>query len=84
MTKHIFWARFFAFLLVFSLVLSPTASAIIGPARAVQAAPATQPVVAIHVSELTQALETMPAVAPTPTGTGFSGSNGSILRGIIL
>ncbi|MDD2499194.1 MAG: cadherin-like domain-containing protein [Geobacter sp.] len=30
-------------------------------------------VVAIHVSELTQALETMPAVAPTPTGTGTTG-----------
>jgi len=31
------------------------------------------PLVAIHVSENTQALETMPAVAPTPTGTGWSG-----------
>jgi len=31
------------------------------------------PVVAIHVSEYTQALETMPATAPTPTGTGWSG-----------
>ena len=31
------------------------------------------PVVAIHVSELTQALETLPASAPTPTGAGNSG-----------
>ncbi len=38
MTKHIFWGRFFAFLLVFSLVLSPTASAIVGPVRVAQAA----------------------------------------------
>ena len=30
----------------------------------------TQPIVAIHDSELTRALETMPAVAPTPTGPG--------------
>jgi len=35
-----------------------------------KAAGATKPLVAIHVSELTQALESMPAVAPTPTGTG--------------
>jgi len=32
---------------------------------------ATQPVVAIHVSELTQAMETIPATPPTPTDTGF-------------
>jgi hypothetical protein len=32
-----------------------------------------EPVVAIHVSELTQALETMPAMAPTPTGPGTTG-----------
>ncbi len=57
MTKQFFWGRIFAFLLVFSLVLSPTASAIVAPARVAQAAPATQPVVAIHVSELTQALD---------------------------
>jgi 3-keto-disaccharide hydrolase len=31
------------------------------------------PIVAIHASELTQALESMPAVAPTPTGDGNSG-----------
>jgi len=31
------------------------------------------PVVAIHVSELTQALETTPAASPTPTGPGTSG-----------
>jgi Bacterial Ig domain len=34
---------------------------------------AQQPVVAIHVSELTQALETMPANAPTPSGPGTTG-----------
>src|SRR3954447_22562901 len=32
-----------------------------------------QPLVAIHDSELTRALETMPAVAPTPTGAGTTG-----------
>ena len=32
-----------------------------------------EPVVAIHVSELTQAMETMPAVFPTPTGPGTTG-----------
>ena len=32
-----------------------------------------EPVVAIHVSELTQALETMPAMPPTPTGPGTTG-----------
>ncbi len=37
------------------------------------AATPSEPFVAIHVSELTQALETMPALAPTPTGTGNSG-----------
>jgi len=31
------------------------------------------PLVAIHVSELTQALETTPATSPTPTGSGNSG-----------
>jgi hypothetical protein len=34
---------------------------------------ATQPLVAIHDSELTRALETRPAVAPTPTGPGTTG-----------
>ena len=33
----------------------------------------TQPIVAIHDSELTRALETMPASGATPTGTGTSG-----------
>ncbi|MBZ5536430.1 MAG: hypothetical protein LAO31_10780, partial [Acidobacteriia bacterium] len=36
-------------------------------------APAAEPVVAIHVSELTQALETMPASGATPTGAGYTG-----------
>jgi VCBS repeat-containing protein len=35
---------------------------------------APNPVVAIHVSELTQALETTPAQPPTPTGPGTSGN----------
>lgn len=33
----------------------------------------THPVVAIHDSELTRALESMPAVSPTPTGAGTTG-----------
>jgi hypothetical protein len=41
--------------------------------QTVQAAPSIQPVVAIHVSELTQALESLPAVSPMPRGTGFTG-----------
>lgn len=32
-----------------------------------------EPVVAVHVSEFTQALETMPAQPPTPTGPGTTG-----------
>jgi len=35
---------------------------------------ATMPVVAIHDSELTRALETMPATGLTPTGSGTTGS----------
>ena len=34
----------------------------------------TQPVVAIHDSELTRALESMPASGATPTGTGYTGN----------
>ena len=33
----------------------------------------TQPLVAIHDSELTRALETIPATAPTPNGAGTTG-----------
>src|SRR5438067_13278140 len=33
----------------------------------------TQPVVAIHDSELTRALESAPALPPTPTGPGTTG-----------
>ncbi|MFZ5996136.1 MAG: hypothetical protein ACOYW7_01415, partial [Nitrospirota bacterium] len=36
-------------------------------------AQAPEPLVAIHVSELTEALETMPAKTPTPTGPGTTG-----------
>ena len=38
------------------------------------AATAPLPTVAIHVSELAQALESIPAVAPTPTGDGIFGN----------
>jgi hypothetical protein len=38
-----------------------------------QASPTRVPAVAIHVSELTRALETMPASPPTPTGPGTTG-----------
>jgi hypothetical protein len=41
--------------------------------QVVKAAAAVRPVVAIHVSEWTEALETMPAEAPVPTGSGYSG-----------
>lgn len=40
-------------------------------ALALLPAQATQPLVAIHDSELTRALETQPATAPTPPGTGY-------------
>src|SRR5262245_56219937 len=40
------------------------------PARA----QVTQPVVAIHDSELTRALESMPASGATPTGAGTTGN----------
>ena len=55
-----------------SLLPAPVAALPAGAAAA-QAAATAQPVVAIHVSELTNALETMPAVSPTPTGSGTSG-----------
>jgi hypothetical protein len=38
-----------------------------------QASPTRVPAVAIHASELTRALETMPASPPTPTGPGTTG-----------
>jgi len=41
------------------------------PVRAIAQPP--EPFVAIHVSELTQALETMPAVPPTPVGADTTG-----------
>ena len=44
----------------------------IGSVRPAFAQPAA-PLVAVHVSELTQALETKPAAASTPTGAGTSG-----------
>jgi hypothetical protein len=45
----------------------------VGGVQVVNAASAMRPVVAIHVSEWTQALENMPAVAPVPAGHGYSG-----------
>ena len=52
-------------------LLIATSFATPGPAAAQTTAPL--PLVAIHVSEITAALETMPAVAPTPTGSGTTG-----------
>ena len=45
------------------------------PITVTSLAPVAQPkaVVAIHDSELTRALESLPAVAPTPTGAGYTG-----------
>ena len=43
-------------------------------AFAQQASTPPQPVVAVHISEFTQALETMPAKSPTPTGSGTTGN----------
>ncbi|MDA8099122.1 MAG: IPT/TIG domain-containing protein, partial [Nitrospiraceae bacterium] len=56
-----------------SLVAVVVAAFIVVTAAAAVAATPPQPVVAIHVSELTQALETMPATPPTPTGAGTTG-----------
>ena len=58
MKNSILW---FSFISAIILLLPPFAIA------------TPNPVVAIHVSELTQALETMPATPPTPTGLGTSG-----------
>ena len=55
-----------------SLVLSFLSALILAAPPHVLAQP-PEPFVAIHVSELTQALETMPAVPPTPTGPGTTG-----------
>ncbi len=57
--------RLFVLLILFSALVT------LLPARVRAQAP--EPVVAIHVSELTQALETIPAKAPTPTGPGTTG-----------
>ena len=60
-----------SFEIAMALLCLLMASALVVPQQAIAQPP--QPFVAIHVSELTQALETMPAVAPTPTGSGTSG-----------
>jgi hypothetical protein len=44
-----------------------------GPAKAVPVATPPEPLVAIHVSEVTQALESIAATPPTPTGAGTTG-----------
>ena len=72
-TRQLLHSRFWTVILVLSLLLSSTAVEMARPGEVAQAAAATHPVVAIHVSELTQALETMPAAPPTPTGSGYSG-----------
>ena len=58
--------------LVLSLLPTPVLAAR-APAPAFQASTFPVPAVAIHVSELTQALETTPASPPTPTGVGTTG-----------
>ena len=55
---------------VLLLVLLISAVAAV-PQQAIAIPP--EPYVAIHVSELTQALETIPAIPPTPAGTGTTG-----------
>ena len=58
--------------LVLSLLPAPVLAAG-APAPAFQASTFPVPAVAIHVSELTQVLETTPASPPTPTGAGTTG-----------
>ena len=58
--------------LVLSLLPAPVLAAP-APAPALQASTFPVPAVAIHVSELTQALETMTASPPTPAGVGTTG-----------
>jgi hypothetical protein len=64
-----FFIRVGVIAIVFTLLL-----VLVTPkAFAQQALTPPQPVVAIHISELTQALETMQAKPPTPVGTGTTG-----------
>ena len=69
-----------SFMLFLALILGlDPISSLAAPLPVLRSAPAAQasantlPVVAIHVSALTQALEGMPASPPTPTGPGTSG-----------
>ena len=55
------------------LVFSVAALFVVATTCRSVAASSPEPLVAIHVSELTQALETMPAVSPTPTWAGTTG-----------
>jgi len=59
-------------LLVTVLILQPASQAR-SSSSVFQTSAGQQPRVAIHVSELTQALETMPASGSTPTGSGTTG-----------
>ncbi|HXJ71350.1 MAG TPA: hypothetical protein VNM37_00810, partial [Candidatus Dormibacteraeota bacterium] len=51
----------------------PTVAAVLFVGIGLAGGQSVQPAVAIHDSELTRALESMPAVAPTPTGPGTTG-----------
>ena len=67
--RVISWPRSMVLLmLVLSIIL---ALHIAAPPQATAQLP--EPVVAIHVSEVTQNLETLTATPPTPTGSGTSG-----------
>ncbi len=72
-TLHFEKIRLLHVILILSLLLPAIGLDIARPTQVVQAAGATQPLVAIHVSEHTQALESISATPPTPTGTGYSG-----------
>lgn len=73
MAKRRVYIQFFlAALLIYSLLpISTQAAPRLAPRF--QSLTLPEPVVAIHVSELTQALETLPATSPTPTGSGTTG-----------
>ncbi len=61
------------FLLALLIGLAGSPLAVAPRPLAAQAGSAVEPAVAIHVSELTAALETMPASGATPTGSGTTG-----------
>ncbi|MBN1373651.1 MAG: DUF2341 domain-containing protein [Anaerolineaceae bacterium] len=70
-------SRFFYAFLIGVLVLSTGLQPVSASAPQAPAAQTTQvplPMVAVHVSELTEALATMPASGSTPTGSGTTGT----------